>query len=160
MTDTTTQTRSLADVLDGFRFAHLVTSDGGALTSRPLTVQEVDDDVLRFLVDVEADWSSEADGKPVLLAFADPSDNAFVSVTGAARLSQDRATIERLYDPEASAFFDSADDPRLRVLEVTATSGEWWDGPSGRVGQAVAMLRAKVTHDEGAVGESGSIDLR
>lgn len=111
-------------------------------------------------MDVEADWSSEADSQPVLLAFADLSGSTFVSVSGTARLSQDRAMIERLYSPAAGAFFAGADDPRIRVLEVTANSGEWWDGPSGRVGNAVAMLRAVVTQDGSKAGDSGSIDLR
>ena len=62
MTDTKTQSRSLRDVTSDFRFAHLVTSDNGALTARPLTLQETEGEVLRFLVDVEADWSSQAQG--------------------------------------------------------------------------------------------------
>lgn len=140
MTDTLT--RPLSDVLSDFRFAMLVTADG---TARPLTVQEVDGDTVRFLVDVEAPWTSAASGARVTLALADPKGNAFASVTGTSRLTQDRATVDRLYDVAADAFFEGKDDPRLRVLEVDATEGEWWDGPSGRLGSALAIAKAHVT---------------
>lgn len=151
---TETLTRSLSDVLDDFRFAMLTTED---LTARPLTVQETEGDVVRFLVDAEASWTSTVKGGRVVLALADPKQNAWASVTGTARLSQDRGLVERLYNPEADAFFDGKDDPRLRVLEVHATEGEWWDGPSGRLGTALAVAKAKVTG--GHADDAGTIDL-
>jgi general stress protein 26 len=155
-----TKSRSLSDVTSDFRFAMLVTATSGAVSSRPLTVLETEGQTLRFLIDAEARWATAADGQPVHLAFADPKSNAFASVTGTGRVVADRALIERLYGPEADVFFEGKDDPRVRVLEVTATEGEWWDGPSGRVGEAVAMVRAKVTGDPDKVGDSGDIDLR
>jgi general stress protein 26 len=157
---TTTQTKTLSDTVTDFRFAMLVTYDGAALTSRPLTLQETEGDVLRFLVDDEAEWTRAVDGRAVHLAFADPKGNAFASVAGVGRLTQDRATIERLYSGAADVFFDGADDPRIRLLEVTATSGEWWDGPSGRVGNVLALVAAKVTGDQSKAGDSGTVDLR
>ena len=159
-----TLTRSLPDVTADFRFAMLVVASGEppttTLTSRPLTLLETEGDVLRFLVDATAAWTAAADGSPVHVALADPGKNAFASVTGAARMRHEPDLVRRLYNPEADVFFDGPDDPRVRVLEVTASSGEWWDGPSGRIGEAVALLRAKVTHDESKVGDSGAIDLR
>lgn len=152
---TETLTRSLSDVLSDFRFAMLTTED---LTARPLTIQETEGATVRFLVDAEAGWTGQVDGRRVVLALADPKQNAWASVTGLARLSQDRGLIERLYDAEADAFFDGADDPRLRVLVVEATEGEWWDGPSGRLGTALAVAKAKVTG--GHADDAGTIDLR
>jgi general stress protein 26 len=154
MTDT--KTRTLSDVVSDFRFAMLTTGD---LTARPLTVQELDGETVRFLVDSEAAWIGDVEGKPVLLALADPKGNAFASVTGQAITSSDPALIERLYNPAADVFFKGKDDPRIRVLEVRATSGEWWDGPSGRIGNVLALAVAKATGDESKVGDSGTIDL-
>ena len=153
MTDTLT--RSLSDVLSDFRVAMLTTQD---LTARPLTIQETDGDVVRFLCDAEAGWTDQVEGDRVVLALADPKQNAWASVTGTARLSQDRGLIGRLYNAEADAFFEGKDDPRLRVLEVHATAGEWWDGPSGRLGTALAVAKAKVTG--GHADDAGTIDLR
>ena len=152
---TQTTTRTLSDVLHDFRFAMLTTQD---LTARPLTVQEVDGDTVRFLIDATPDWVAQAEGAQVALALADGS--TFASIHGVSTVRDDRATIERLYDAGADAFFDGKDDPRIRVLDVVGTKGEWWDGPSGRLGTALALARARVTGDPSQVGDAGSIDLR
>lgn len=151
---TETLTRSLSDVLSDFRFAMLVTAD---MTARPLTIQETEGHLVRFLCDSEASWTADADGQQVTLALEDPTGNSFASVTGTARLTHDMAVIERLYGPQSDAFFDGVDDPRLRLLTVEATVGEWWDGPSGRLGTALAVAKAKVTG--GHADDVGTIDL-
>ena len=38
----------------------------------------------------------------------------------------------------------SKDDPNVAVLRFDVSDGEYWDGPSGRLGSAVALLRAKL----------------
>lgn len=63
-----------------------------------------------------------------------------------------RGMIERLWNPGAAAFFDGKDDPTVRVLEINVTSGEWWDGPSGRVGQVLSMVKATLGGDAGSAG--------
>lgn len=153
-----TDSRSLSEALDPFRFAMFVTHDGRGLGARPLTVQEVEGDVVRFLVSAQADWYDAVAARPqVLLSFADPTGNSYASVSGTATGTADRALVERLYNPVADAFFEGVDDPQLRVLEVTATDGEWWDGPSGRIGQAIGILRTKLSGDHDAAGEQGDI---
>ena len=77
-------------------------------------------------------------------AFADTADETYVAVEGVGRITDDRDTIERLWNPAASAFFEGPDDPEVRALEVVATGGEWWDGPSSRIGQAFSLLRTKL----------------
>jgi general stress protein 26 len=148
-------TRTLDDVLDGLRFAMLTTESPGGLSARPLTLMEQDGSTLRFLVAQSSGWVDDV--ADVGVSFADPQHNTYVALTGAARLSLDRATIERLWNPMAKAFFDGPSDPDLAVLEVEVSTGEWWDGPSGRAGQALAMLRAVVAHDEGKAGDSGTV---
>lgn len=157
---TDTETRSLHEVLKDFRFANLVTTSASAgLTARPLTVAEHQGGVVRFLVDSEADWITDADSKPVLLSLADPKGNSFASVSGTAVVQRNEDTIKRLYGVGADTFFDGVDDPRIRVLEVTATTGEWWDGPSG-LGRKVALAVAHHAGDESKIGDSGTIDVR
>jgi general stress protein 26 len=147
--------RPLDDVLDGLRFAMVTTESPGGLTARPLTLMEQDGATLRFLVSQSADWVQDV--ADVQVSFADPHANRYVALTGIATLSVDRAELERLWNPMAKAFFDGPDDPDLGALEVEVRGGEWWDGPSGRIGQGVAMLRAVVTGDEGKAGSSGAV---
>jgi general stress protein 26 len=155
--DTTTD-RSLDEVLDGHRFAMVTTSSPKGLTARPLTLLEHDGAVLRFLVSTDAEWVQQL-GNPIAsvqVSFASPSDNSWVALQGHAALEEDRATIERLWNPAASAYLDGPDDPRAAVLEATIYDGEWWDGPSGKIGMAVSIGRRLLTGEGG--GEHGAVE--
>ena len=138
-------TRSLEEALEHHRFAMVATVHGGAVSSRPLTLLEQDGAVLRFLVSKAAPWVGDLEGASVNAAFADPGSNSYTSVSGRATLSTEDALIDRLWNPIAGVYFDGRDDPDIAVLEIAATGGEWWDGPSSKVGQAIDMLVTKVT---------------
>jgi len=142
--------RPLSDVLEGHRFAMVTTSTPQGLTSRPLTLLEQEDSTLRFLVSTETPWVQELT-EPVAsvqVSFAAPDRNEFVALQGHARLVRDRAAVERLWNPAAAAFFSGPDDPVAAVLEAEVHDGEWWDGPSSKVGQAVAFAKKALTGDE------------
>lgn len=154
--------RRLDDVLDGLRIAMVTTVSDGALRARPLTVLEVDGQTLRFLVAGDAEWIVDIEGRPspAQASFAYPDENMFVALSCTARVSRDRSVINRLWTPAATAFFEDADDPRITVLELAVESGEYWDGPSGGVGQALAFVRAVVTGEPGDLGEHGEVRPR
>lgn len=161
--------RRLGDLLDGQRIAMVTTpgivasAAGGAhLSARPLTLLEQDGPTLRFLVSRSAEWvqALPAGDAEVQVSFADPGDNRWVALSGAARVADDRALVSRLWNPAAGTFFDGPDDPDVVALEVEVRGGEWWDGPSGRIGQAVSMLRAAVTHDAEKAGDRGTVSPR
>jgi general stress protein 26 len=142
----TRTSRSLTDALDGHRFAMVTTAAGDTLSARPLTLLEHDGTTLRFLVSRSAPWTADlTGGGPVGAAFAEPGDNSYTSVSGHGTLNHDRALIDRLWNPVAGVYFEGKDDPDITVLEVVVTGGEWWDGPSSKVGQAIDMLVTKVT---------------
>ena len=66
---------------------------------------------------------------------------------------EDHARTKELWNPGAEAWFDDADDPRLRVLDVEVQYGEHWDGPSGLVGRLVQGIGAKLGRDPGDQGD-------
>lgn len=43
----------------------------------------------------------------------------------------------------------------MRVLEVAVSYGEYWDGPHGRLGQALTLLKAALGDED--VGEQGDV---
>lgn len=152
-TNVHTESRSLADALEGLRFAMVGTADGQTWRSRPLTLAEHDGDVLRFLVSTGADWvAAVTEHSPAAVTFSDPHANTYVALQGRARVTDDRSVIARLWNPGAAAFFDGKDDPTVRVLEVAAVAGEFWDGPSGRVGQMLSLVREALGRDAGEQG--------
>lgn len=152
----TDHARSLDDLLDGERIAMFVTSDQRA---RPMTIVERDGSTLWFLTTREADWVARlAQGERVTVAVSDPGDSLYVSLTGTARTTTDRPVLDRLWNPVMKAWFDGREDPDLVAIEVTATDGEYWDGPGTGVGRVLRGLAGVVTGSgDETMGEQGDV---
>jgi general stress protein 26 len=146
------QTKNLAELVDGIRFAMLTTSGPDGLDSRPLTVQRVDDAAtVWFLVGSDADWLHHLD-TPVNLAFV--SDKTWVSATGTATTTTDQAILDDLGDPASDAWFGAGTSPL--ALKVAVQHGGWWASP-GAVRTLLSVASAKVTGNQPSAGESGDI---
>jgi general stress protein 26 len=127
-------------------FAMLVTRDGNKLRARPMTAYLArDENAIYFLTDVRRHKDEEIARDPqVNLSFADASNQKYVSVTGTAVVSDDRAKIKQLFSTPAKAWWDSADNPDIRVLKITPDDAEFWDSP-GTVFTYVKMAVALAT---------------
>jgi general stress protein 26 len=135
----------------------LTTMLRGHLTSRPLTVAGLGAGTLLFLVDSSADWVAALDAPAEVNASISTRRNDWVSVTGAATVTNDHEAIARLWSPAAGAYFDGADDPRIRVLQLHMESGEYWSAPgAGPLGRLVSLVSAAVGSEAGA-GERGRV---
>ena len=133
-------------------FAMLVTHDGDKLRARPMSAYlERESNAIYFLTDARRHKDEEIAGnRGVNLSFANASDQKYVSVTGTAVVSNDRAKIKQLFSTPAKAWWDSAEDPNIRVLKITPDDAEFWDSP-GSVISYVKMAAAAVTgyiHDD------------
>lgn len=154
---TTTQ-KSLHDALSGLRFGMVGTADpshGGQWKSRPLALASQDGPVLSFLVGVDAGWVEglEEAGSPATVTFSDPAKNTWVALQGSARTREDRERIAELWNVGAGAYFEGKDDPKVRLLEITVAYGEFWDGPSGRLGQVLQLASAALGRPTGSQGD-------
>ena len=150
--------RTLDDALDGLRFAMVATADpDGQWKSRPLALAAQEGGVMSFLVSTEADWVAglEVESSPTTVTFSDPGKNTYVALQGAARTSNDRARIAAIWNVGAASYFEGKDDPKVRVLEVSVSYGEFWDGPHGRLGQVLGMARAALGGSH--AGEQGDV---
>ncbi|MCW2616354.1 MAG: ral stress protein [Frankiales bacterium] len=158
MTQTDDTARTLDDALDGLRFGMVATAGpDGEWASRPLALAGQEGGVLRFLVSTDADWVAglEVQSSPTTVTFSDPGKNTYVALQGAARTTNDRARIKELWNVGAASYFDGEDDPEVRVLEVSVSYGEYWDGPHGRLGQALNLVKAALGNDD--AGEQGDV---
>src|SRR4051812_39474874 len=112
-----------------------------------------------FLTDADSHKDADIERNPnVGLAFADTSDQKYVSVTGRAALSNDRQKIEELWSTPAKAWWNSPDDPSIRVLEVTPKDAQYWDSPGTAVSY-VKMLAAAMTDSRPAIGDCAKVEL-
>ena len=112
-----------------------------------------------FLTDVAHHKDEEIRSTPnVCLAFADTGAQKYVSVTGRATVMNDRAKIKELWSTPARAWWDSADDPSIRVLKVIPQDAQYWDSP-GTVMSYVKMIAAVVSDTRPDVGDNAKVDM-
>jgi general stress protein 26 len=141
-------------------FAMLVTRDGEKLRARPMSAYlDRDSNAVYFLTDARRHKDEEIARNPsVNLAFANASDQKYVSVTGTAIVSNDRAKIKQLFSTPAKAWWDSAEDPNIRVLKVTPDDAEFWDSP-GSVISYVTMAAAAMTGTRPDLGDNRKVAM-
>jgi general stress protein 26 len=141
-------------------FAMLVTRDGDKLRARPMSAYlERESNTIYFLTDARRHKDDEIARNPAInLSFADASAQKYVSLTGNAVVSNDRAKIKELFTTTAKAWWESADDPNIRVLKVTPDDAEYWDSP-GTIVSYVKMAAAAVTGTRPDIGENRKISM-
>ena len=155
------QTRKVAELLKGERFGFLTTTTpDGRLTSRPMTLQEVE-------FDGDLWFFAERDSSTVHHIAASPGVNvgvgsggSWVSLTGRAVVVEDVAKKRELWNSAVEAWFPQGpDDDGVVLIKVEADSAEYWDTPGGRLATAFSFVKAKVTGERIDAGESEKVDL-
>lgn len=141
-------------------FAMLVTRDGDKLRARPMSACfRRDENAIYFLTDARRHKDEEIAGHPsVNLSFSDSGSMKYVSLTGTAVISNDRAKIKELFSTPAKAWWDSAEDPNIRVLKITPDDAEFWDSP-GTVISYVKMAAAAVTNTRPDLGDNRKVQM-
>jgi general stress protein 26 len=141
-------------------FAMLVTHDSDKLRARPMAAHvDRDANTIYFLTDSRRHKDDEIARNPnINLSFADASEQKYVSVTGTAAVTNDRAKIRELFSMPAKAWWDSAEDPNIRVLKVTPDDAEFWDSP-GAVISYVKMAAAAVTGRRPDIGTNRKVAI-
>lgn len=148
------------DLMKKIGFAMLVTRDGAKLRARPMSAYiERENNAVYFLTDARHHKDEEIARNPeVNLSFADAGDQKYVSVSGTAEVSNDRARIKQLFSTPAKAWWDSAEDPNIRVLKFTPDDAEFWDSP-GTVISYVKMAAAAVTGTRPEIGDNRKVAM-
>ena len=148
------------DLMKKIGFAMLVTRDGDKLRARPMSAcLERGSNAIFFLTDARRHNDDEIAGNPnVKVSFADAAEQKYVSVTGTAVVSNDRAKIKQLFSTPAKAWWDSAEDPNIRVIRITPDDAEFWDTP-GSVISYVKMVAAAMTGSRPDIGENRKVAM-
>lgn len=148
------------DLMKKITFAMLATKDGDKIRSRPMSAYvEQHEGAIYFLTDARRHKDEEiARDHHVNLAFADAGSQKYVSVSGTAAVSNDRAKIKELFSTAAKAWWDSAEDPNIRVLKVTPDEAEYWDSP-GTLVSYVKMAVAAATNTRPDLGDNRKVAI-
>ena len=148
------------DLMKKISFAMLVTRDGEKLRARPMSAYlDRSANTILFLTDARRHKDEEIARDPhVNLSFADTGGQKYVSLTGTAMISNDRAKIRELFSTPAKAWWDSPEDPNIRVLKITPDDAEFWDSP-GTVVSYVKMAAAAMTGARPDLGDNRKVAL-
>lgn len=148
------------ELVDSIKIALFTTWNGSKQDQWPLSaVPNRGAGLIQFLVSQKSGrYDHLTDFPAITLGFADPSGARYLVVNGHAELSNDRSKIKALFSPFAKAWWDSADDPDIRLLTVTPERAEIRDSPGKLVATAV-MLGAAVTGGKPPVGDHGAVRM-
>jgi len=108
-----------------------------------MSVQQVDDQGnLWFLSAADSHKNAEIERDPTVHLFFQGSKHSdFLTLSGRASISRDRAKIEELWEPMVKTWFtEGKDDPRITVIKVTPNEGYYWDTKHGMAVAGVKML--------------------
>lgn len=143
--------KQLRDLIKDIKFAMFTTRHAnGHLHSRPMTTQNSrldDENALWFFMSRGGDAATDlASDSAVNISYADPGKDAYVSVSGNARIVEDRAKKEELWTPMAKGWFPGgADDPDLALVRVSVVHASYWNVTDSKIVQLFAMAKSAVT---------------
>jgi general stress protein 26 len=135
-------------------------SDGAeSLRGRPMSAHvRKDEHAIYLLSDVRRHKDDEITRDPNVCLTFHGGGADYVSVSGTARISDNRAKIKELWSPEAKAWWDGPEDPNICLITITPERAEYWDSP-GKIIAYAAMLTAAATGTKPKMGDSGSTRL-
>ncbi len=128
--------------------AMLTTQEEDRLVSRPMaSLARPQDGKIYFITHLNTGKVGEIGGSaPVNLAYADTHANTYVSISGTARTTQDRAKLRELWGFYAEAWLPQGpDDPDTALIEVEPHEAKLWDGTRSSLIQTVKMAAAVAT---------------
>ncbi len=159
----------LYSLIDGMETAMMTSRQpSGALVSRPMQTQarRAGTD-LWFMTSVDSGKVEELNDEPqVNLAYYNQSSREYVSVSGRARVTQDKAMIHELYQPDWRAWLGDEggardggpDDPRIALIEVEAESAYYLKSTQPRLIALFSVAKAIATGNPPKAGDAGQLD--
>lgn len=162
MSHTHARPQDVYELIEAVRIGMLVTvrEESEGMRARPMAAHvKAEEGAIYFLTDVEGRKDDEVQqDHHVCLAFSDPKSERYASVSGRATVSNDRVKIRELFSVAAKAWWDSPDDPSIRLVRVTPTEAEIWKGP-GRIVSMIKMAAAAATGGRPDLGENAKVKM-
>lgn len=166
-TPDTNSREKLWDLIKDIRFAMFTTAHrNGHLHSRPMTTQNTaadEDSSLWFFMSASGEPVADLRANPeVNVVYADTGADSYVSVSGVARVIDDDARKEQLWNKMNDAWFPGGPkDPDVALVQVEISHAHYWDVKSSKLVQIFAMAKAAITgHPPTDLGTHGEVRMR
>ena len=143
----------------------LTTQGADGLHARPVEARADASDKVAGLIYVVTDVRSpkvdEIAARPaVVLTFVDQNENAYLSVTGRAKVLRDPPKTRELWRKTDALWWPGYDDPNVCLLQIEAMTAELWDGPASTAVFVWEFLKAKVGGAEPELGQNRKVTVK
>jgi general stress protein 26 len=145
------------DIVEKVGVGMLTTRFAGGLRSRPVEPRlDRGKAVIRIVTDVRGLKDDEIERWPdVGLVVVSAGDRAYLSITGHAAVMRDPAMARKIWHASDDVWWPGGpDDSNVRVIVVTPSRAELWDGPSSSMVAAYEMAKARITGEKPDLGEN------
>ena len=154
------QRATVAEIMEETRIAVLTyVSPGGSLVSTPMGMQDFEEPgTIWFITERDTDKVRAIGADPrVNVSFS--STSGWVSLTGTAHVSEDRAKLKELWDASAGVFMSGGpDDADNVLLQVDGATAEYWESP-GKVSAAIQIAKGLVSDAQPDLGDNDTVTL-
>lgn len=159
--DETGTREELGKLLGEFRTAILSTlDDHGMPRARPMAIVRCEPD--------GSVWFATSETSPKVAELARDNsvgvichrsrDEAWISITGRARVMRDPAMAKELWNVGMKAWFTGPDDPALLLIQVTPVHAEYYEPSKPFVVRAFELVKGMVTNEPPKLGTTKHID--
>ncbi|CCO30915.1 Protein bli-3 [Rhizoctonia solani AG-1 IB] len=158
----------LKEILEITKTGMLTTrGTNGELHSRAMAPASLDGLHFTFILNNQSHKTDEMESDPhVNVSFFDPGSNHWVSVSGTAKVLQDKKRTKELWSPFVSAWFGdlgdgvhkgNEEDPRVSLVDITPSEIRYWYSKRTKIGSAVEIAASAITGKVASPGELRTI---
>ena len=150
-------TNRVWDIVEKVGVGLLTTRCSGGLRARPVEPRlDREAGLIRIVTDVRGLKDNEIERTPdVGLVVISATDKAYLSITARAVVTRDPAMAKIIWHKTDDMWWPGGpDDPNVRVIVLTPSLAELWDGPSNSAVAIFEMAKAKLTGDKPNLGEN------
>lgn len=149
-------------IVESIEICMLATASGGSLRARPMGAHaEREANCIWFLTDARGHKDEELRVDPrACLAFAEPRDNTYLSLSGKAETVHDQERIKALWNGAAEIFWpDGPADPNIRLIRFHPERAEYWDGASSTLVLGFEMIKSQLTGEQPDLGDNRKVSM-
>jgi general stress protein 26 len=149
------------DIIEKVGVCMLTTKAPSGLRARPVEARpDRAAGLIWFVTDLRSGKEHEIEAEhDVGLAFIDPGDKAYLSITARAEVRRDHMKAAEIWKTTDNMWWTGPDDPNVCVLRVTPLIAELWDGPASAAVAAFEFAKARLTGKKPNLGENRKVTV-
>lgn len=155
--------RKVMELIADIKVAQMVTLDSsGKMRARPMVAKsDAQDGELWFFTSATSGKIDEIEAHhEVLLSYADPDQQTYVSLRGHAEVLRDHDKVRELWSEPVRVWFPKGvDDPDLALIRVHANEADYWDSPSSTWVHVYGYAKAMLTGERPNPGEVHHVEF-